>query len=204
VAPLTVLYEDDWVVAIDKPEGLLSVPGRTPELEDSALSRLQARFPGARLVHRLDLDTSGVLVAAKSPQMHRVLQHQFAARTVEKRYLALVEGDVPQAQGEIDLPLRVDLNDRPRQLHDPVHGRAAVTAYRVLERLGGRTRLELTPRTGRTHQLRVHTALGLSAPIVGDRLYGTRGPRLMLHAAEIAFRHPHTGAPVRIISPAPF
>ncbi|HSD89727.1 MAG TPA: RluA family pseudouridine synthase [Kofleriaceae bacterium] len=205
------MYEDRWLVIVDKPVGLLSVPGRGGALRDSVLARLRARYPeatGPVLVHRLDLDTSGLLVAAKDAQTHRELQRLFAIREVEKRYIAWLEGEVAGDVGTIDLALRVDLDDRPRQIVDPQHGKAAVTDWQVLARQGGRTRVALSPRTGRAHQLRVHAAVGLGAPIVGDRLYGrpgaADGERLLLHAEAIAFVHPHTGERVAVTRSAPF
>lgn len=205
-AALAVLYRDAHLLAVEKPEGLLAVPGRVEGLQDSLQSRLRAQFPGARLAHRLDLDTSGVVLAALDEETYRALQAQFAARTVEKRYVAWLAGAVERDQGRIELPLRVDLEDRPRQLVDPVHGKHAVTLFRVLERQPGRTRVELRPLTGRTHQLRVHAAhpLGLGAPIEGDRLYGARGGRLKLHAESISFRHPATGEEITVHSRAGF
>ncbi|MCP3164728.1 RluA family pseudouridine synthase [Myxococcus qinghaiensis] len=206
---LTVLFEDPWLVVIDKPQGLLSVPGREESLTDSVLTRLKARHPqatGPLLVHRLDLDTSGLLVAALDSRTHAALQSQFVHREVRKRYVAWVDGPVREDQGRIDFPMRVDLNDRPRQIHDPVHGKHAVTEWRVLARHEGRTRVAFFPLTGRTHQLRVHAShpLGLGAPIVGDRLYGRDGERLMLHAESLTFRHPATGASITFDCPAPF
>jgi tRNA pseudouridine32 synthase/23S rRNA pseudouridine746 synthase len=206
---LTLLFEDEWLVVVDKPEGLLSVPGREASLTDSVLTRLRARYPratGPLLVHRLDLDTSGLLVAALDARTHATLQRQFLHRSVHKRYVAWVQGTVKGEQGTIDLPMRVDLDDRPRQIHDPVHGKPAVTEWRVLERTEGRTRVALFPHTGRTHQLRVHAAhpLGLGAPIVGDRLYGHPGERLLLHAEALSFEHPATGQRVTFERPAPF
>lgn len=208
-AELRILFEDASLVLVAKPEGLLSVPGKGAALEDSVLTRLRKRHPSATgplLVHRLDLDTSGVLVAALDAATHAHLQRQFAQREVEKRYVAWLDGNVVGDSGTIDLALRVDLDDRPRQIHDPVHGLDAVTEWRVLERREGRTRVALFPRTGRTHQLRVHAAhpRGLAAPIVGDRLYGRGGERLQLHAESIAFEHPATGARLVIEWPAPF
>jgi tRNA pseudouridine32 synthase/23S rRNA pseudouridine746 synthase len=201
-----VVYEDHWLIAVDKPCGMLSVPGRDPALQDSAITRLRARCPGATAVHRLDLDASGLLVAAKDPATHAALQRAFAHREVDKRYVAWLDGPVAADRGTIELALRVDLDDRPRQLVDPVHGKPAITEWRVVERRGGRTRVELVPRTGRSHQLRVHAAhpLGLGAPIVGDRLYGRAAARLALHAESLAFTHPHTSRPLRVVSPAPF
>ena len=206
---LTVIFEDAWVVVVDKPQGLLSVPGKHASVTDSVLARLRARYPrasGPLLAHRLDLDTSGLLVAALDPRTYADLQGQFTRREVHKRYVAWVEGHVQGDQGTIDFPMRVDLDDRPRQIHDPVHGKAAVTRWQVLERRGGRTRVAFFPLTGRTHQLRVHAAhpLGLGAPIVGDRLYGHPDERLHLHAESLSFRHPETGQPVSFERPAPF
>lgn len=211
VAPgeLSILFEDAWLVVIDKPDGLLSVPGREASLSDSVLTRLRVRYPhatGPLLVHRLDLDTSGLLVAALDSRTHSALQHQFVHREVRKRYVAWVERQVHGEEGRIDFPMRVDLNDRPRQIHDPIHGKPAVTEWRVLERRDGRTRVAFFPLTGRTHQLRVHAShpLGLGAPIVGDRLYGRDGERLMLHAESLTLQHPGTGATVTFDCPAPF
>ncbi|HLL06496.1 MAG TPA: pseudouridine synthase [Myxococcaceae bacterium] len=206
---LSIIYEDAWLVVVDKPSGMLSVPSRDTSVTDSVLARLRARYPhatGPLLVHRLDLDTSGLLVAALDARTHAALQRQFLHREVHKRYVAWVEGPVRGEQGTIELPMRVDLNDRPRQIHDPVHGKSAVTGWRVLERQGTRTRVALSPLTGRTHQLRVHAAhpLGLGAPIVGDRLYGREDARLLLHAEWLSFTHPHTGQRVSFERPAPF
>jgi tRNA pseudouridine32 synthase/23S rRNA pseudouridine746 synthase len=185
------------------------------------LARLRHRDPAALLVHRLDLDTSGLLVAARDAASHAELQREFLRRTVDKRYIAIVEGEIAGDCGVVDLPIRVDLNDRPRQIHDPLHGRRALTEWRVLERClaapadgdrrseGGiaqQTRIALFPRTGRTHQLRVHAShpLGLGTAIVGVRLYGREGPRLMLHAEALTFLHPATGQRMSFESPAPF
>ncbi len=210
---LHVVFEDDWILVVDKPCGLLSVPGRSAHLHDSVLTRLRALHPhatGPLLVHRLDLDTSGLLVAAKDQDTFVALQRYFAERRITKRYVALLEGLLPQDEGTVNLALRVDLDDRPRQLHDPLHGKDAVTHYRVLARQDQRTRVEFTPLTGRTHQLRVHAShpLGLNAPIVGDRLYGRVAPdesqRLMLHAASLQFAHPATGADLTFESEIPF
>jgi tRNA pseudouridine32 synthase/23S rRNA pseudouridine746 synthase len=206
--PRTV-YEDDWLVVVAKPDGLLSVPGRSGQLRDSVLTRLRRRYPkasGPLVVHRLDLDTSGLLLAAKDPETHTALQRLFARREITKRYIAWLDGNIAGDSGIIELPLRVDLDDRPRQIFDPVHGKAAITEWRVLERTSTRTKVALFPRTGRAHQLRVHAAhiRGLGAPIVGDRLYGRPDTRLMLHAEALTFIHPHTHAPVMLERPAPF
>jgi tRNA pseudouridine32 synthase/23S rRNA pseudouridine746 synthase len=200
------VYEDDWLVVVDKPVGLLSVPGRSGQLRDSVQVRLRARYTGASVVHRLDLDTSGLVLVAKDAATHASLQRMFARREIDKRYVAWLDAELAADAGTVELPLRVDLDDRPRQLHDPVHGKPALTEWRVLARANGRTRVALVPRTGRTHQLRVHAAhpLGIGAPIVGDRLYGRAGDRLLLHAESLAFTHPHTGARVEVVRPAPF
>jgi tRNA pseudouridine32 synthase/23S rRNA pseudouridine746 synthase len=206
---LSVVYEDAWIVVVEKPGGLLSVPAKDTAVTDSVLARLRSRYPhatGPLLVHRLDLDTSGLLVAALDSRTHAALQRQFAQREIHKRYVAWVEGLVQGEEGTIDFPMRVDLDDRPRQIHDPVHGKSAVTRWRVLERRGQRTRVAFFPLTGRTHQLRVHAAhpLGLGAPIVGDRLYGHEDVRLHLHAESLSFQHPETGQRVSFERPAPF
>ncbi|MBL8956824.1 MAG: RluA family pseudouridine synthase [Myxococcaceae bacterium] len=200
--PFTTLHEDASLVVVAKPEGLLSVPGK--EETDSVLTRLRERHPGAMLVHRLDLDTSGVLLAARDFETYRALQARWHA--VEKRYIAWLDGDVRGEHGTLSLPLRVDLEQRPRQLVDFVHGRHAVTDWRVLSRKNGRTRVAFFPRTGRTHQLRVHAAHrdGLGCPIVGDRLYGAEAGRLMLHAEALTFTHPASGARVTFEVAAPF
>ncbi|HEU4611642.1 MAG TPA: RluA family pseudouridine synthase [Kofleriaceae bacterium] len=206
-APATV-FEDAFLAIIDKPIGLLSVPGKGV-LGDSVQARLRARYPAATgplVVHRLDLDTSGLLLVAKDLATHAALQRQFAERLIDKRYIAWLDGEVVGESGVIELPLRVDLDDRPRQIVDEIHGKPAVTEWQVLAREGGRTRVALVPRTGRSHQLRVHAShpRGLGVPIVGDRLYGRPDARLMLHAESIGFVHPHTQQPLALHSPAPF
>jgi tRNA pseudouridine32 synthase / 23S rRNA pseudouridine746 synthase len=206
-----VVFEDRWILAVDKPSGLLSVPGRSGALRDSALTRLRRSYPdatGPLVVHRLDLDTSGVLLVAKDPTTHAALQRLFARREVTKRYIAWLDGSVSAERGVVDLALRVDVDDRPRQIHDPLEGKTAVTEWNVIARDRGRTRVALYPRTGRTHQLRVHAAhaLGIGVPIVGDRLYGRpeSGERLLLHAEALTFEHPHTHTQLTIERPAPF
>ncbi|QAT87058.1 ribosomal large subunit pseudouridine synthase A [Corallococcus coralloides] len=206
---LSIVFEDAWLVVIDKPCGLLSVPGRDASLLDSVLTRLRARYPdatGPLLAHRLDLDTSGLLVAALDSRTHASLQRQFLHRDVAKRYVALIAGPVHGDAGTITLPLRVDLDDRPRQIVDPIHGKPAVTDWEVLHRAASHTRVAFHPRTGRTHQLRVHAAhpQGLGAPIVGDPLYGHAGLRLHLHAETLSFVHPATGQRVSYTRAAPF
>lgn len=193
---LDEVYDDQWLTVLNKPSGMLTVPGKL--LEDSLLTRYQEAYPGVTgpiVVHRLDQETSGLVVFAKDKVTHKALQQQFENHTIKKCYIALLAGDVPQDEGVITLPLRPDVDDRPRQRVDHVHGKPAVTRYRVLERGNGLTRIALEPLTGRTHQLRVHCshAMGLNCPIVGDRLYGTAASRLMLHAQFITFTHPATG-----------
>ncbi len=199
-----------WV-AIDKPAGLLSVPGRSPELADCARVRVQAMFPdatGPMTMHRLDMDTSGILLLALDAETHRALSIQFEKRRVKKEYVAVLEREIEADEGEIELPIAKDWPNRPKQKICFESGRWSTTRYRVLERSGGRTRVLFEPITGRSHQLRIHAAdeLGLRAPIVGDRLYGdpTLADRLLLHASMLEFRDPATGDVVRIESDAPF
>ena len=204
---LREVYDDQWLTVLDKPSGMLTVPGKV--LEDSLYTRYRSAHPeaiGPIVVHRLDQETSGLVLLAKDKATHKALQQQFELREVHKCYIALLDGEVTQDQGTIDLPLRPDVDDRPRQCVDPVHGRPAVTRYRVLERCDGITRIEFQPLTGRTHQLRVHAShsLGLNCPIVGDRLYGTASTRLMLHASTLTFTHPVTGQSLTLQSPPPF
>lgn len=205
---LSILHEDHRVVLVSKPAGLLSVPARDEEVTDSVQARLKRKYPRARtvlVVHRLDLDTSGVILAALDLDAYRFLQAQFAARQVEKRYVAWLEGDVAGESGTISLPMRPDLDQRPRQIVDFIHGREATTHWTVLERRDGRTRVAFRPGSGRSHQLRVHAAHrdGLGAPIVGDRLYGTPGERLMLHAETLVFKN-LDGKLLTVTDPAPF
>lgn len=208
-----LLYEDAHIVIVDKPSGMLSVPGRGRRMQDCVSSRLRARYPastGQLVVHRLDLDTSGLLLAAKDTTTFPALQRLFSLREVEKRYVAWIDGAPAADAGVIELPIRLDVDDRPRQVVDVDHGKPAVTHWQVLARAAGRTLVALTPRTGRTHQLRVHLShpKGLDAPIIGDRLYGREAPpdgeRLLLHAETLAFTHPVTGTAIRVVSPAPF
>ena len=196
---LRTLYEDAHVIVVRKPVGLLSNPGRSTR--DSVQTRL-----GAAPVHRLDLDTSGVLLLAKDPATLAALQRQFEKREVDKRYIAWLAGELAGDEGTIALPLRGDLEDRPRQIVDDVHGRPALTAWRVLARETGRTRVAFYPKTGRAHQLRVHAAhpRGLATPIIGDRLYGTPAARLMLHAEFLAFTHPASGQRMELADLSPF
>lgn len=204
---LDILYEDDYLLVINKPEGMLSVPGKGDV--DSVYQRLSILYPeatGPIIVHRLDMATSGLLLAAKTKEAHQDLQAQFKNRTIQKRYIALLEGEVPQDEGEIRLPLCSDPLDRPRQIVSEEFGKPALTRYRVLERTSGKTLIAFYPQTGRTHQLRVHAAhpLGLHCPILGDELYGRKAERLYLHAEYLAFTHPITFERIEIRAKIPF
>jgi tRNA pseudouridine32 synthase/23S rRNA pseudouridine746 synthase len=190
---LDIIYEDNFLLVVNKPAEVLSVPGKT--IQESVLTSLKAYLPevkGPILVHRLDMSTSGLLIAAKNEKTHKNLQKQFMNRTVNKRYVALLDGEIPLNEGLIDLPLRVDLDNRPTQLVCYDYGKQAQTKYEVVGIENGKTRIHFYPITGRTHQLRVHAAhqLGLNTPIVGDELYGVKGERLHLHAEKISFEHP--------------
>lgn len=203
-----ILYRDDRLIVFDKPAGLLSVPGIGPEKADCLAARVQAAHPGARIVHRLDRDTSGVIVMARDAEAHRALSIQFQDRIVDKTYVGVVAGVVAGDDGEIDLPIRKDLDDPPRQIVDHVHGRPSVTRWRVLERGDDRTRLELRPITGRSHQLRLHLA-SIGHPVLGDDLYAPpasrdAADRLLLHATSLSVVHPTTAAPMTFGAPCPF
>jgi len=205
---LDILFEDPWLLVLNKPAGLLSVPGRGAEKQDCLARRVQARYPEALIVHRLDMETSGLLVMARDPQTHRLLSRAFEQRQVQKRYIAVASGLLEVTAGDIDLPLITDWPNRPRQKVDQEAGKPALTHYRVLavDPSLGQTRVELTPVTGRTHQLRLHL-LALGHPIVGDRLYAAdrgRKARLLLHAEQLLLTHPHTGECLELHCPCPF
>ena len=205
---LEIVYEDPWLSVINKPAGMLSVPGKEDAV--SVYSLMRRQYPeadGPLTVHRLDMGTSGLMLIAKTKRVHQNLQAQFKNRLVRKRYVALLEGIVPEDKGTVDLPLCLNPLDRPRQMVHTEHGKPAITDYQVLERLDGkRTRIAFYPRTGRTHQLRIHAAhpLGLHCPIIGDELYGEKADRLYLHAEYLEFTHPITGETVRITKEAEF
>ena len=205
---LSLLHLDDALVVVDKPAGLPSVPGRPAELHDCMATRVQALVPEALVVHRLDMATSGLLVFARSKATQRTLGDAFARREVDKRYVAVVAGELAHDEGEIDLPLIADWPRRPLQKVDHAIGKPSLTRYRVIAREAGRTRVALAPLTGRSHQLRVHL-LALGHPIVGDTLYAppevaAQSPRLLLHAHVLAFAHPVSGTPLHFTSPLPF
>lgn len=203
-----LLFVDDSLLVVNKPAGMLSVPGRGADLQDCMAARVQAEVPDALVVHRLDMATSGLLVFARGKAAQRRLSHAFAQREVEKRYVAVVAGRVLADAGEIDLPLITDWPNRPRQKVDLSVGKPSVTRYRVIRRADGDTRLELEPVTGRSHQLRVHL-LALGHPILGDALYApadvvASAERLMLHARSLAFAHPVHGEMLSFDSEVPF
>lgn len=192
---LEIVHEDEHILVVNKPAEFLSVPGKN--IVDSVYSRIKDQYPNATgplIVHRLDMSTSGIMILAKTKEAHKYLQHQFINRYVKKRYVALLEGELDQNKGEIELPLRVDLDNRPQQLVCYEHGKPAKTIWELIERKNQKTKVFFYPVTGRTHQLRVHAAhaSGLNTPIVGDDLYGTKSSRLHLHAESITFKHPAT------------
>ncbi|MDM1519665.1 RluA family pseudouridine synthase [Myroides odoratimimus] len=193
--PIEVVYEDEYFAIVNKPEDFLSVPGIY--ILDSVYERMKLRYPNATgplIVHRLDMPTSGILIIAKDKDSHKALQSQFIKKSLEKRYVAILDGIIAEDEGIIELPLRIDFDDRPRQMVCYEYGKYAKTRYEVIERKDGKTKVYFYPITGRTHQLRMHAShpKGLNTPIVGDDLYGTKADRLYLHAESITFRHPKT------------
>lgn len=210
-AGLEIVHEDPDFVIVNKQSGMLSVPGRGPQKLDCVAERVRTMFPGCPAqpaVHRLDMDTSGLLVVARNPESHRALSIQFQRRETRKRYFALLDGEIEGSGGTIELPFRLDIENRPYQIHDPVHGKMGITHWEKIGVEDGQTRVSFVPVTGRTHQLRVHSAheLGLGVPIVGDPLYGRgTGPAQMkLHAAELGFQHPVSDEPIDFSTKPPF
>jgi tRNA pseudouridine32 synthase/23S rRNA pseudouridine746 synthase len=205
--PLNILHDDHQVILVEKPSGLLSVPGKGAHMADCLLTRVQAAFPMALLVHRLDRDTSGVMIFALTPHAQRHLGLQFEKRQTKKTYVARVWGQMTEKTGTVDLPLIVDWPNRPRQMVDHENGRQAVTDWRVMRTKENETRVRLMPHTGRSHQLRVHM-LALGHPILGDPFYAQGAakehPRLMLHSETLQFRHPDGGQGMRITAKCPF
>ena len=205
--PLVILHDDHEVVLVDKPSGLLSVPGKGEHLADCLMARVQAAFPTALLVHRLDRDTSGVMVFALTPHAQRHLGLQFEKRQTKKTYVARVWGEMAEKTGTVELPLIVDWPNRPKQMVDHKNGKPAVTDWRVVRIANGETRVRLMPKTGRSHQLRVHMQ-ALGHPILGDPFYASGAalayPPLMLHSETLQFRHPDGGQGMRISAKAPF
>lgn len=205
--PLNIVYEDNWLIAVNKPAGMLSVPGKNNT--ESVFRKLKELYPeatGPLVVHRLDMATSGLLLAAKDKITHQKMQQLFEKREIKKKYIALLEGIVNEDEGIIELPICPDYYDSPRQKVDMEHGKKAITKYKVLQRKGNKMLVLLIPLTGRTHQLRIHAAHpdGLNHPIIGDELYGKKADRLYLHAAELNFIHPITGKPLTIFQKADF
>ncbi|MEZ9775439.1 pseudouridine synthase [Vibrio sp. 10N.261.54.A5] len=202
-----IVYEDDEIVVVNKPEEFMSVPGKF--IEDSVYTRIKARYPdatGPLIIHRLDMSTSGLLILALTAESNKHIQKQFINRTVEKRYTALLDGEITGESGNISLPLRGDITDRPRQLVCHQHGRNTETHWQVVSTHNGKTKVHLYPKTGRTHQLRVHCAhpLGLGVPIRGDDLYGYKRERLHLHAGYLKLIHPTTGEWMEFEVPSEF
>lgn len=204
---LDILYQDEALLILNKPSGLLSVPGKAPEHQDSLQLRVQRVFPTARTVHRLDMATSGLLVMALTPQAQRELNWQFERRQTQKHYIALLEGHLQTQAGTVDLPLICDWPNRPKQMVCFSRGKPAQTLFENIGYADGATRVRLTPVTGRSHQLRVHMQW-LGHPICGDKFYGTapdeKIERLQLHAAMLGLRHPQTGQWLEFTAPPPF
>lgn len=201
------IYEDEDIIVVNKPAEFLSVPGIN--VQDSVQTRIEKLYPDIKspiIIHRLDMSTSGIMVLAKNKEAHQMIQDQFIRHSIQKRYTALLEGIIETPHGIIDLPLRVDLDDRPRQVVCYEYGKPAQTRYELVAVEGNRSRIHYFPLTGRTHQLRVHSAhcQGLNTPIVGDDLYGSRADRLHLHAGHISFRHPRTGQEMNFDVADPF
>jgi tRNA pseudouridine32 synthase/23S rRNA pseudouridine746 synthase len=200
---LDIIHEDPDFVVVNKESGMLSVPGRGPEKADSVATRVKLLFPGCieqPAVHRLDMDTSGLQLLARTANAHRILSRQFEERRTHKRYIALLAGIIEGERGTIELPFRLDVDNRPIQIYDEVHGKVGITHWEKISIEDGWTRISFLPITGRTHQLRVHSAhpKGLGIPIVGDTFYGNgrRSGELRLHATELGFGHPRTGEPL--------
>lgn len=206
---LELIYSDEYLLAVNKPAGLLSVPGRGEDKTDSLATRVQAEYPDALVSHRLDRDTSGLLLFPRGADIHRRISLMFEKREMHKSYLAVVMGRFEQAEGEVDLPMIVDWPNRPRQMVDAATGKPALTRYRVLsyEVASNTSRVALEPVTGRTHQLRVHMS-AIGHPIVGDTLYGGNldglAERLQLHAHTLDFQHPVSGVSLNLVCKPPF
>lgn len=206
-SPIDIVFEDEWLIVVNKPAGMLSVPGKLST--DSLQERVQRLHPGEEspmIVHRLDMATSGLLVFAKTKEVHKRMQAMFKTHEIRKQYTAILDGEIDSGNGEISLPLILNPKERPLQMVSHTHGKPAITRYEVVSRSEGKTRIHFYPITGRTHQLRIHSAHpdGLNTPIVGDTLYGTPADRLYLHAESLTFPHPITGKPLHLSTPSPF
>jgi tRNA pseudouridine32 synthase/23S rRNA pseudouridine746 synthase len=203
---IQIIYQDEYVVAVNKPQGLLSVPGLGPDKQDCLISRLVKMIPDAKVVHRLDCYTSGIMLFAIGIEMQRALSRIFHDRKIKKQYIALVKQWLEENEGVIKFPMRCDIDNRPHQIVDYEHGKSAVTFWQVLQREDDTVRLLLKPHTGRTHQLRVHcTAMGY--PIIGDGLYGkdeVKQPRMLLHADNLLFEHPVTNKEMHLFAECEF
>jgi tRNA pseudouridine32 synthase/23S rRNA pseudouridine746 synthase len=204
-SPFDLVYQDECLLVVNKPAGLLAVPGRGVDKQDCLSARLQHEFSGVLVVHRLDMATSGLMVFARGAGIQKRLSLVFQEREVEKRYVAVVAGLLEQESGEVNLPIAADWPNRPLQKIDPEFGKPSLTRYRVLSRHDDTTRVELEPFTGRSHQLRIHMAT-IGHPILGDALYGdvSSAPRLLLHACSLSFAHPLSGNSLNFVSPASF
>lgn len=208
---MNIIHNDSHIVVVDKPGGLLAVPGRGPDKQDCVTARVRHQFPEMITqpsVHRLDMYTSGVMVLAKTQEAHRNLSIQFEQRRTVKVYIAVIEGILAADKGRVELKFRLDINNRPYQIFDPVHGKIGITLWEKIRIENTTTRIRMQPLTGRTHQLRIHAAheRGLGMPIVGDRLYGNgrEGEQMMLHAYQLTLEHPHTGKTMLFESTVPF
>ncbi len=205
---IDILYQDEDILVINKPSGLLTVPGKAPEHRDSVINRVNMVYPTARIVHRLDMATSGLLILAMHKPAQSHLSKQFQARTTQKCYHARIYGTLETTSGTVDLPLICDWPNRPKQMVDHENGKPSQTLWRVLSKTSNTTTVELTPITGRSHQLRVHM-LSLGHPILGDRLYAhaealAMADRLQLHASELSIDHPVTNQRHHFVAPCPF
>ena len=208
---LDIIHQDQTLIVINKPSGLLSVPGRGEDKQESVVSRakqLYSDLPDQPAVHRLDMMTTGLMLLARTEDAFRNLSKQFHYRLVQKRYLAVLEGELREESGTIELSFRLDPDNRPRQIYDPVNGKLGITLWKTVASEPERTRVEFTPITGRTHQLRLHAAhpLGLGAPIVGDYLYGSGydGEKMLLHSNYLSFKHPESQKMCSFSSKPPF
>jgi len=207
---LDVIYSDEYIIVLNKPSSLLSVPGRGSDKSDCLISRVKQEYSNALIVHRLDMSTSGIIVLALCKESHRLLSEMFASKKIQKKYIAVVDGIVNPNSGEINQAIICDWPNRPKQIIDSVNGKVSITHYRVIDSCNelNTSRVELQPVTGRTHQLRVHMQF-IGHAILGDELYGNaevakKEDRLLLHATSIAFQHPVTGQEMVFHSQVPF